>query len=66
MCVVRFSSLLQVSELQTFIGEGGVDEATREAGKDSYQMLVLFDQGYFIFIARLSTGSVEVWSYVSI
>jgi hypothetical protein len=55
-----------VSELQTFIGEGGVDEATGEAGKDSYQMLVLFDQGYFIFIARLSTGSVEVWSYVSI
>jgi hypothetical protein len=37
-----------LSELKTFISGGeGVDEATGEAGKDSYQMLILFDEGYY-------------------
>jgi hypothetical protein len=49
---VRLSSLLRLSELKTFISGGAgagagavaVDEATGEAGKDSYQMLILFDK----------------------
>jgi hypothetical protein len=53
-----------LSELKTFISGGAgavaVDEATGEAGKDSCQMLILFDEGYY-FIARVSTGGVEVW-----